>query len=123
MPVYGPALRLLFQKAAILLEATIPATRFHAQRLARSAGRHAGSDRRAVRALVATRNADSLLAAAPHGRGHCDLAVDHDKTKKAGNSTEGSALREADPAGAPRVRIHRQATFQLLEIPAKHGVG
>jgi len=58
---------LLFQEAAILLDAAVPAASFHAERLPQSAIGDADRNRASVGALVAKCNAGLLLAAASHG--------------------------------------------------------
>ncbi|HSV25264.1 MAG TPA: hypothetical protein VLJ17_19820 [Xanthobacteraceae bacterium] len=111
----------MFQKAAVLLKATIPTARFHAQRLTRPTISNAGGDRRTVGALVAIRNADFLLAAASHRSSRCDLAVERDKIEQGGCHDQGLTLREHERAkiGAPRVKIHRPATFQPARNTSK----
>jgi hypothetical protein len=73
---------LLFQEAAVLLKTAIPAACFHAQGLTRATIGNANRDRRTIRALVAIRNTDLLLAAAPHGCGECNPAVEQDKSNQ-----------------------------------------
>ena len=67
---------LLFQETAILLEAGVPATRLHAERLPCPTIGNAGRYRASIEALVAGCNAGLLLAAAPHGGRECGFGTE-----------------------------------------------
>jgi len=89
--------RSLLQKATVLLKSVIPAARFHAERLARSATGKAGRDRGPVQAFVAIRNADFLFTAASHGGGERNPAVK--QAEQDGCSCDEFAVREHDGVG------------------------
>ena len=70
---------LLLQKAAVLLSATVPATRSHAVRLPRAAVGHADRQKRAIGVLPAICNAGGLLTDAAHGHRDRGLGPEQDK--------------------------------------------
>jgi hypothetical protein len=63
----GPPSRLLLQKTAVLLSATVPATRPHAVRLPRAAVCDTNRQKRPIGVLPTNCDAVRLLAAAAHG--------------------------------------------------------
>jgi hypothetical protein len=98
------------------LKTIIPTARFHAERLTRPTIGDASRDRRAVRILVAIRNADLLLAAASHRGSGCNLAIEQNSPKQGGGRGQNFVLRGCEGVGIGRV-------FHVCLVGGAPGVG